>query len=125
MSLNFIINAEQKRTDYAYKTSCIYNTSRLVIRISLLISAINKEFCNFFSGKLPLKRHLNPLSCTLPIPSCVYIRVCKQGRKRFSLYKVQILLITTLECSTSYASHVSFDSNHSLEVELIAAYHQG
>ena len=42
--------AKQNRTDYAYKTTSRYNTSRLV-RISLLIIAIN---CNFFSGKLAL-----------------------------------------------------------------------
>ena len=52
--LNFIINAKQKRTDYTYKTSCRYNTSRLV-RTALFISAINKELgSNFFSAKLPL-----------------------------------------------------------------------
>ena len=48
-------NAKQNRTDYAYKTTSRYNTSRLV-RISLLIIAIN---CNFFSGKLALQRRLN------------------------------------------------------------------
>ena len=97
------------------KDCFVYETSRLV-RICLLISALNKRVFLFFSGKLFYKSNRKLFSCVCiswythsrvlensqqlckpetksrvcitvsisPNPSCVYIRLCKHG-KRFLL----------------------------------------
>ena len=54
------------------RTSFVYKTLRLV-RISLLINALNKEVLLFFSGKLFYK-------CNRNLFSCVCISWCKQSR---------------------------------------------
>ena len=97
------------------KDCFLYETSRLV-RICLLISALNKRVLLFLSGKLFYKNNRKLFSCVCiswythsrglensqqlckpetksrvcitvsisPNPSCVYIRLCKHG-KRFLL----------------------------------------
>ena len=99
------------------RKSFVCKTSRLV-RICLLISALNKRVLLFFSGKLFYKSNRKLFSCVCiawykhsrrwensrqlckpstssrvcitvsnsPNPSCVYIRLCKHG-KRFLLLK--------------------------------------
>ena len=75
------------------RTSFVYKTSRLV-RICLLISALNKRVLPFFSGKLFYKSNRKLFTCVFiscykhsrgwensPNPSSVYIRLCKQGKR--------------------------------------------
>ena len=90
------------------RTSFVYKTSRLV-RICLLISALNKRVLPFFSGKLFYKSNRKLFSCVCTSwykhsrgwensrqlrksstnPSRVYIRLCKHA-KSFLLLKYNL-----------------------------------
>ena len=101
------------------RTSVAYKTSRLV-RISLLINALNKRILLFFTGKLFYKSNRKLFSCVCiswykhsrgwensrqlfkpssrvcisvsnsPNRSRVYIRLCKNGKRFLLLLKLQL-----------------------------------